>query len=90
MFCCTWSMAMLIHTMPLDDTKKILKRLFSSLLRLFPQQQKGALQFVRIIHSPAFGGRGFFAYSTRMFARRKKSIFDATLGYPGEGPGETG
>ena len=87
MFCCTWSMAMMIHTMPLDDAKKILNRLFSALLRLFPHQQKRRMRFV--VHSPHFGGRGFFIHYIRR-KRRKRSIFDATLGYPGEGPGETG
>ena len=37
-----------------------------------------------IVHSLAFGGRGCFFSSGRF--RKKCRIFNATLGYPGEGP----
>ena len=36
------------------------------------------------VHSLAFGGRGCFFSSGRL--RKKYRIFNATLGYPGEGP----
>ena len=45
---------------------------------------KRAYQHPVVVHSLAFGGRGCF-FSNRGFKKQSR-IFNATLGYPGEGP----
>lgn len=75
MFCMCWAMAMLLPTLDLH------------LWDLLPQQlpkRGGKMRMCGAINSFAFGGRGYFLSRTR--GRRRTSIFDSTLGYPGEGP----
>ena len=76
MFSMCWAMTMLLPTLELD------------LWDLLPQQlpkRGGKMRMCGTINSFAFGGRGYFLSRTR--GRRKiSSIFDSTLGYPGEGP----
>ena len=49
-------------------------------------------KFLVVIHSLACGGRGMFITDNKIPSLyvRYKSVFNSTLGYPGEGPGLPG
>ena len=94
MFVCTWSISMMVPTLPMSwcqchaDTHagqvlRVIRRLIRQTLRVMseqPREERLVLTF-----SLAFGGRGCFFSSTSR-GRRKTRVFNATLGYPGEGP----
>jgi hypothetical protein len=80
MFVSLWSMTMLIPTSKLGHT------LACWCWDMLPKYKKQARCDHGVIHSFAFGGRGYFLGTPRGRRGNKKSIFDDTLGYPGEGP----
>ena len=81
MFLNTWYS---IHThSPLENFTWLLVHVINMQFGIRVNNRK--YQPLVIVHSLAFGGRGCFFSSGRCF-RKKCRIFNATLGYPGEGP----
>ena len=58
--------------------------LLVQLMRMQFRSNKREKKIFVVVHSLAFGGRGCFFSNRRL--KKKCRIFNATLGYPGEGP----